>query len=162
MSPTAGGGPFSDGRLRAVFPLASAKERRDAQGLEVLTTRVASTVVVVLGGPLGPADVPRLCERLRGMVEGRDAGLLVCDVGALRCVDLGTVDALARLWLVALRLGWSFQLRAASPGLRELLDLVGVADVLPEECGPDQCRARDRAEGAGRTAGTASRYPGRS
>jgi hypothetical protein len=45
--------------------------------------------------------------------------------------DAETVDALARLRLIALRQGYEVRLRNAAPRLRELLTLVGLDDVLP-------------------------------
>lgn len=47
-----------------------------------------------------------------------------------RC-HLGLVDDLALLQRAARRLGWSIRLREASPELAELLDLAGLAEVLP-------------------------------
>ena len=44
--------------------------------------------------------------------------------------DLGTIDALARLQLAARRLGLDVRLRDVSPELCELIDFVGLADVL--------------------------------
>lgn len=57
---------------------------------------------------------------------------LVCETGAH--VDIGTVDLLARVALTARRLGCELRLLDASPELRELLDLVGLARVL--RCDP--------------------------
>jgi anti-anti-sigma regulatory factor len=57
--------------------------------------------------------------------------VVVCDVSALAGSDLATVDALAGLALVARRLGCRVRLRHASPELRELLALAGLADVVP-------------------------------
>ena len=73
----------------------------------------SGTVVVVLHGDArrGPLEV----------VVGRVSG---------RPVDLELVDALARLQLTARRLGCSIRLHEPSKQLYELLDLVGVSDVL--------------------------------
>ena len=49
--------------------------------------------------------------------------------------DLAVVDALARLQLAARRTGWSIRVRRPSPALRELLDLVGLADLIAGEAG---------------------------
>jgi len=46
------------------------------------------------------------------------------------CLDLAAVDHLARLQVAANRLGCSVRLRSPAPGLLELLDLVGLADVV--------------------------------
>ncbi|MGH2450438.1 MAG: STAS domain-containing protein [Candidatus Limnocylindria bacterium] len=55
--------------------------------------------------------------------------VVLCHVGAARA-ELGTVDALARLALSARRLGCAVRLRDASPELGELVELVGLADVM--------------------------------
>jgi anti-anti-sigma regulatory factor len=49
--------------------------------------------------------------------------------------DLALVDLLARLQLEARRLGGSVVLRDPCEVLRELLDLVGLAELLPLETG---------------------------
>ena len=49
--------------------------------------------------------------------------------GAAPC-DLELVDDLLRLRLGAQRLGWTLQVREATPDLRELFALVGVVDLL--------------------------------
>jgi ABC-type transporter Mla MlaB component len=47
--------------------------------------------------------------------------------------DLALVDALAHLQLSARRNGWTIRLRDVDEDLRELLELVGLADVLSLE-----------------------------
>ncbi len=59
-----------------------------------------------------------------------DTDLLVCDVTAIEVPDLGTVDALARLTLVARHLGGDVLVLDPDPGFRDLLDLAGLADVV--------------------------------
>ncbi len=59
---------------------------------------------------------------------------IVCDVGAL-APDAAAVDALARLQLTARRLGCEIRLRDASVDLQDLLDFVGLRDVLLVEAG---------------------------
>ena len=46
------------------------------------------------------------------------------------CLDLAIVDELARLQLVARRLGFTVRLRHAGTGLRQLLDLAGLTEVV--------------------------------
>ena len=65
------------------------------------------------------------------LLDDIDASWVACDVGALADPDVRAVDALARLQLTANRLGLEVRLRHASQGLQELLDLVGLFDVLP-------------------------------
>jgi hypothetical protein len=59
---------------------------------------------------------------------------IVYDVGAL-APDAAAVDALARLQLTARRLGYEIRLRDASVALQDLLDFVGLRDVLCVEAG---------------------------
>ena len=46
--------------------------------------------------------------------------------------DLAVVDELARLLLAARRMGYSLRLRDACTGLLELLELVGLSDLVTE------------------------------
>jgi len=51
----------------------------------------------------------------------------------MRAVDIGTVDALARLQLTARRFGWRLRLREIPLELRELIELAGLSGVLGVE-----------------------------
>jgi ABC-type transporter Mla MlaB component len=53
--------------------------------------------------------------------------------------DLGLVDHLAQVQLTARRLGCALELRHATPELAELLDLVGLSEILAGET-PDVLR----------------------
>ena len=73
--------------------------------------------------------------------------------------DLALVGALARLQLAALRLGCSIRLRDPCPELRDLLDLVGLAELVAGGAAPTargaaggrrRGTARDRGSGAAR------------
>jgi ABC-type transporter Mla MlaB component len=90
-----------------------------------------SRIVFVFSGPIAPADVPMLCERVRRLLEDSDADLVFCDVGAIVEPDAGTVDVLARLQLTARRLARRVHLLDACGDLRDLLGLMGVTDVVP-------------------------------
>lgn len=87
---------------------------------------------MTIGAPRVAGDIPALCDRLRAMPVERDAEL-VCDLGRLADADAATVEALARLQLVARRHACRVRLRDASPRIRELLELVGLSEVLPCE-----------------------------
>jgi len=50
----------------------------------------------------------------------------VCDVGEVTSPDLATIEALCRFRLAVADEGYAVELRDASPGLRELLDLCGL------------------------------------
>jgi hypothetical protein len=57
----------------------------------------------------------------------------LCDVGDVTEPDADTIDALARLQLLAVRAGVRFRFSSACEELRDLLALTGLADVLPCE-----------------------------
>lgn len=66
----------------------------------------------------------------------RRRAVVVCDVGCLEDPDLAAVELLARLTLVARRLGCSVRVERPSPELRELLALTGLDEVLLADPGP--------------------------
>jgi anti-anti-sigma regulatory factor len=68
--------------------------------------------------------------------EGRSAhrgrvGVVVCDLSGVAEPSLAMVEVLARLRLIARRLGYDLRIRGAQPRLRELLVLTGLADIVP-------------------------------
>jgi ABC-type transporter Mla MlaB component len=81
-------------------------------------------------GPVTRDAIPAVCERARRLLEGCDAGPVVCDVGALAEPDAITIDALARLQLTARRLGRRVELRRSCEELEDLLELTGLREVL--------------------------------
>ncbi|MFD9795057.1 STAS domain-containing protein [Streptomyces sp. NPDC059070] len=83
--------------------------------------------LLVVPSPLTPTDVPPLCASLRALYEA-GAREVVCDVGALVRADLTALEALARLHLTARRAGGHLSIRGATPGLRALLHLAGLAE----------------------------------
>ncbi len=91
----------------------------------------SSTIMLVVGGQLARGDLRHLCRRVGALLEGSDADVVVCDVGALVDPDAVAVDALARLQLTARRSGRQVRLRHACSRLQELLLLMGLSDVLP-------------------------------
>ncbi len=89
-----------------------------------------NAIVLVITGPIARADIPRLCERARALLEAGNAEL-VCDVGELADPDAVTVDALARLQLTARRCEGRIGVVHACRELQELLMLMGLGDVVP-------------------------------
>jgi NAD(P)-dependent dehydrogenase (short-subunit alcohol dehydrogenase family) len=75
------------------------------------------------------ADVNAACERLRALAQGGDVEVVACDVSAL-AAEVAAVDALARLALVARRLGCPLKVRRASPELQDLVAFCGLSDAL--------------------------------
>jgi len=82
-------------------------------------------------GPIAREDLPGLCDRVCALLSGSDAEVACCDVGSV-AVEATTVDALARLQLAARRQGCQVRLRNASAELLELVDFMGLRDVLPD------------------------------
>jgi len=81
-------------------------------------------------GPITRDAIPGVCERARRLLEGCDAGPVLCDVGALDEPDAITMDALARLELTARRLGHRVELRRTCEELEDLPALSGLREVL--------------------------------
>ncbi len=86
------------------------------------------TVTFAVRGPIDPADLPGLCERVCALLARADAELAVCDVHGVPS-DAVTVDALARLQLAAMRQGCKVRLRGASDELSELVAFMGLENV---------------------------------
>ena len=102
---------------------AAGTERSQARGVAVM----------VVDGPLTRADIPRLCERARALMDGDGVQALICDVGGHIVADAVTVEALARLQLAARRRACQVSLRGASIDLLGLLSLAGLTDIVPLE-----------------------------
>ena len=87
-------------------------------------------VAFAIRGPIARADLPGLCARVCALLEGNDADVVVCDVHGVE-PDAVTVDALARLQLAARRHECQVRLCGASSDLLELVEFMGLRDVLP-------------------------------
>jgi ABC-type transporter Mla MlaB component len=82
-------------------------------------------------GPIARADLPGLCSRVRALLAERSTRIVDCDVRDAE-PDAVTVDALSRLQLAARRTGCRVRLRHASRNLLDLVEFMGLEDVLPE------------------------------
>jgi ABC-type transporter Mla MlaB component len=88
---------------------------------------------LAIRGRIARADVAGLSDRACDLLVATQSDVVVCDVGAVVDPDAATVDALARLQLVARRLGRRICLSHASSELQELLALMGLQRVVPLE-----------------------------
>lgn len=88
------------------------------------------TVAFAIAGPITRADLAGLCIQICTLLEKTGAEVALCDVRGAE-PDAVTIDALARLQVVARRRGCEVRLRYPSSELRELLAFVGLGDVLP-------------------------------
>jgi hypothetical protein len=68
--------------------------------------------------------------RSKEMAAARGDRMVDLDVSWLVPADLAAVDALARLQVAASRCGWWLQFHGADGGLVELVDVVGLTDVV--------------------------------
>lgn len=82
-------------------------------------------------GPIARADLPGLCDRVCALLDESRAAVVLCDVRGVE-PDAVTVDALARLQLAARRYACRVRLRHASDELLELVDFMGLSEVLPD------------------------------
>ena len=90
----------------------------------------AGTITFEVRGPIARGDLPGLCDRVCALLAESDPVVAFCEVGSVD-PDAVTIDALARLQLAARRRGCQIRLRHASAALLELLEFLGLADVLP-------------------------------
>jgi anti-anti-sigma regulatory factor len=90
-----------------------------------------SAPVFVVGPSACRADVQVLSEHLAALVRDTPADVVICDVRGITSPDANTIDVLARLQLMARRLGCGIRLYGAHPRLRELLLLTGLSEALP-------------------------------
>ncbi len=104
-----------------------------------------AALVLVLRGRILRDDIPKLCECARALLENELGDVVICDVGAVISPDAVTVDALARLQLVARRVGRRVLLLHAGRDLLDLLHLMGLANVVPL-CGDRSLEPRGQAE----------------
>ena len=93
--------------------------------------RRPTTVRFAIAGPITRTDLSGLCDRVCALLERSGADVAFCDVSGI-APDAVAVDALARLQLAARRHGCQVRLRHAPPELAELVDFMGLADVLAE------------------------------
>jgi len=101
-----------------------------------MPTSQPEDVAFTIRGPITRADLPGLCARVRSLLTTA-GGVVRCDVAGVE-PDAVTVDALARLQLAVTRRGCSICLCNTSPALLELVELMGLSNVLCEE------RSRER------------------
>jgi ABC-type transporter Mla MlaB component len=107
-----------------------------------MATMGPHTVAFAIRGPITRADLPGLCDRVCGLLTESGAGVVLCDVCDVE-PDAVTVDAIARLQLAARRSGCRIRLREASPALCELVDFMGLADVLCVQSSRDESSIGD-------------------
>jgi ABC-type transporter Mla MlaB component len=81
-------------------------------------------------GPIARSDVPEIVARLCALLEHREAPIVVCRLRAVHA-SAESLEALARLQLIARRYGSRIQLTGASAALLELIAYAGMQDVLP-------------------------------
>jgi ABC-type transporter Mla MlaB component len=89
----------------------------------------SQTIAFAVRGPIARTDLPGLCDRVCALLGESGAELAFCDVGGVD-PDAVTVDALARLQLAARRYGCRVRLRHASRELVELVEFMGLENVL--------------------------------
>ena len=89
------------------------------------------SVEFAIYGPIVRDDLPGLCDRVCAVLGESRAEVALVDVSGVE-PDAVCVDALARLQRGANGYGCQVRLRNATPGLRELVAFMGLADLLTE------------------------------
>lgn len=82
---------------------------------------------VVVAEALDEDAIDRLCAQVRALLACPHVEVVTCDLGAADVADLRTVDALARLQLLAQRVGRRLRVRSVGPRLHGLLELTGLS-----------------------------------
>lgn len=94
-----------------------------------------ASVVLPLVGVVDDELTAAMCHVLRAVFEADGIDVVTCD--ARRAAGgVALVGALARLQLTARRLGYAIRIRGANDELCLLVDLTGLADVLPIDVRP--------------------------
>jgi ABC-type transporter Mla MlaB component len=88
------------------------------------------TIAFAICGPLARTDLTGLCDRACAVLASCGAEVALCDVSAAPA-DAVTVEALARLQLAARRHGCQARVCDASIELLQLVDFMGLGEVLP-------------------------------
>ena len=99
---------------------------------------------LTLPAPMRRADVPDLCDRARDLMRESLDQSLECDAAAVSHPDLRTIEAIARVGLIARRLGTGIRLRGASVELLDLLAFCGLPVELVSE-GEREAEEREEA-----------------
>jgi hypothetical protein len=92
---------------------------------------MGSTLRLHLPAPVTDDGVQRLCAGLRLQLSARTVAVVVCSVDPA-AQDLATVDAVARLALVARRAGVGFTVDEPGGELTALLELAGLRTVVTD------------------------------
>jgi ABC-type transporter Mla MlaB component len=90
-----------------------------------------TTITFGIRGPIARADLPGLCDRVCKLLSASRPEVAFCAVDGI-APDAVAVDALARLQLAAFRHGCKVRLQGSSPQLRQLVEFMGLEDVLTE------------------------------
>ena len=96
-----------------------------------MPTSGPSEVAFAIHGPITREDLPGLCDRVCALLA-ESGSVVQCDVAGVE-PDAVTVDAVARLQLAARRRGCQVRLHSASAALLELVELMGLTNVLAGE-----------------------------
>ena len=89
------------------------------------------TITFGIRGPIARADLPGLSERVCRLLSNSHPQVAFCDVDGI-APDAVAVDALARLQLAAYRHGCKVRLKGPSPQLQQLVEFMGLSDVLSD------------------------------
>lgn len=94
------------------------------------SSRKPASVVLTLVGVIDDAQIATLCGTLRACLGPEGIEVVTCDARrAVAC--FGLVGALARLQLIAREHGNTIRITGVRRELSLLIDLAGLADVLP-------------------------------
>jgi ABC-type transporter Mla MlaB component len=90
------------------------------------------TLSFAIQGPITREDLPGLCDRVCALLRTSRAEVAYCDVRGVE-PNAVVVDALCRLQVAARRRGCEVRLRNASADLLDLVDFMGLCNVLVDD-----------------------------
>lgn len=96
------------------------------------------TLLVMVRGVFDRAAATRLGDEVGDLLRATGASLVICDLGGVTHANAAAVDAVCRVHLAARRVGCRLRLRHVSPELVDLLDLMGLCDVVDDGSGVDR------------------------
>lgn len=114
--------------------MASVHERPELGSSRARARAGSGEADLVMTGPITRAGIMDLCACARGLLEGCDARVVVLDLGDI-APDAVAVDALARLQLTVGQAGKRIRFRRACGEIRQLVALMGLADILTFDSG---------------------------
>ncbi len=94
-----------------------------------------ATCTVRVSGRVDPEDAVQMGAQMHQLLISAKIEMVICDVAGLVDPDAAALDAICRMRLAARQAGSGLQIRNASHDLQDLLDLIGLSEIVPKAAG---------------------------